>query len=110
MQSFSGENFPVKPAFSTTRAAYVYQYSLLRERLMPDSLSRFAGGVAGKKDAGKSGILSASSFCDMIFYPSIGIYLLSSITGFASFFGMDTFRIPSSNLALISSCVISSPT
>lgn len=45
-----------------------------------------------------------------IVYPSIGIYLLSSMTGFASFFGTDTFKMPSSNLALISSCKTSSPT
>ena len=48
----------------------------------------------------------------VIFYcqPSMAINLLSSTAGLASFFGIATFRMPSSNLALISCSVTSSPT
>lgn len=44
-----------------------------------------------------------------LFQPSMAIYLLSSTAGF-TFFGTLIFRIPSSNLALISSWVTASPT
>lgn len=42
-------------------------------------------------------------------YPSIAMVFFVS-TVWASFFGMLSFRIPSSNFALMSSCVTSSPT
>lgn len=38
------------------------------------------------------------------------MYFASFTSGFASFFGISSFRTPSSNLALMSFCVISSPT
>ena len=43
-------------------------------------------------------------------YPSMAINFLSSTFGFASCFGTLIFNTPSSNLALMSSCVMESPT
>ncbi len=53
--------------------------------------------------------LSFSRLFPALFQPSMAIYLLSSTAGF-TFFGTLIFRIPSSNLALISSWVTASPT
>ena len=43
-------------------------------------------------------------------YPSMEMNFFSGSTGFASFFGMKSFKIPCLNSALISSSVTSSPT
>ena len=42
--------------------------------------------------------------------PSIAIYFASFVSGIASFLGIESLSVPSSNLALISSCFTSSPT
>ena len=43
------------------------------------------------------------------YYPSIAIYFFSGSFS-ASFFGIESFRTPSSNLAFTSSCFTASPT
>ena len=41
--------------------------------------------------------------------PSMAIYRFSSAAGLSSFLGIRSFNVPSSNLALISSCLTASP-
>ena len=65
-------------------------------------------------EAASAALPAVSEFISVSYFqlsqPSMEMYFFSSTAGFASFFGTVSFRVPSSNFALISSWVTSSPT